>query len=102
MKPCIGIVLVVFLFGTLNLMAQSAQSSPAQPSDEIAALVMTSCSKCHDTQRVCKNIGKKNQGEWDTTVTRMIEKGAPLPIEKKDQVIEYLLTISPGSKPICE
>jgi len=102
MKPCIGIAMAVFLFVALSLTTLSTQSSSAQSDDGIAALVMTSCSKCHDTQRVCKNIGKKNQGEWDTTVTRMIEKGAPLPIENKDQVIEYLLTISPGSKPICE
>ena len=102
MKTCIGIVMAVFLFGALSLAAQSAESSSAQPSDEIAALAMTSCSKCHDTKRICKNIGIKNQEEWDKTVTRMIEKGAPLPLERKDQVIEYFLSVSPGSKPICE
>ncbi len=103
MKPCIGIVMAVFLFGALILTAQStATSSSAQSDDEIAALVMTSCSKCHDTKRVCKNIGKKNREEWDTTVTRMIEKGAPLPLEKKDEALDYLTALSPGSKPICE
>ena len=102
MKPCIGIVLVVFLSGALILTAQSTASSSAQSDDEIAPLVMTSCSKCHDTKRICKNIGKKNREEWDTTVTRMIEKGALLPLERKDQALDYLTALSPGSKPICE
>jgi hypothetical protein len=102
MKPCIGIFMAIFLFGALSLTTPRAESSSAQLNDEIAALVMTSCSKCHDTKRICKNIGEKNREEWDKTVTRMIEKGALLPLEKKDQAIEYFLSASPGSKPICE
>ena len=101
MKPFIGLVMAIFLFGVVSLTAQSAAEPPAQSYDEISSLVMITCSKCHNTERICKNIREKNLKELDTTVTRMIEKGAALPVEKKDLAIDYLLSLEKGSKPIC-
>jgi cytochrome c5 len=102
MKLCIGIVMAIFLFGAVSLTALSTAETAAQSDDESASLVMTTCTKCHNAKRICKNLGEKNQEEWDKTVTRMIKKGAQLPIEKKGLVIEYFLSQTPGSKPLCE
>jgi len=98
MKVCIGMILIIFLFCAVSPSALSAAENP----DEIASLVMTTCTKCHDTKRICKNIEKKTRDEWDSTVTRMIEKGAGLTVEDKEQVVGYFFSLTPGSKPLCE
>ena len=102
MKVCIGMIMIIFLFCAVTLAALNAADNPATSHDEIASLVMTTCTKCHDTKRICKNIEKKTRDEWDTTVTRMIKKGARLSVEDKDQVVGYFFSLTPGSKPLCE
>jgi hypothetical protein len=101
MKICIAIAIGIFFLLTLSLASAVTSQTSARETDDAQSLVMTACTKCHDTNRVCKYIGEKSREKWDKTVSRMIEKGAELPQDKKDLVIDYLLSLELGSKPVC-
>ncbi len=55
-----------------------------------AALLAERCSVCHSTERVTQ--AHKTADEWDTTVTRMISKGAQLTEAEKSALVDYLAT----------
>ncbi len=65
-------------------------------------IVMKACSACHDTGKVCKSLGKKDNEAWLKVVNRMVQKGAA--VEKADipLVTDYLSGLTPGSKPVCK
>jgi hypothetical protein len=101
MKTIISIAIGIFFLSTLCLASNITSLTSAKETDDAQSLVMTACTKCHDTNKICKKIGKKSREKWDKTVSRMIKKGAELPEDKKDLVIDYLLSLEPGSKPVC-
>lgn len=53
-----------------------------------ASLLDARCSGCHSADRVKRE--RKSREQWAETVTRMIGKGAPLAVEEKIVLIEYL------------
>lgn len=101
MKECISIVMGIFLLGTISIAAQTPPQTSPQSDDMAAALIASSCTRCHGMDKICKKLGKKDRKNWDKTVTRMIKKGADLPVENKGLVVDYLLSLKSGSKPIC-
>ena len=52
-------------------------------------LIQVRCSSCHDLNKVFRD---KNADQWPMTVDRMINKGAVLNVQERDQVIDYLQT----------
>jgi glyoxylase-like metal-dependent hydrolase (beta-lactamase superfamily II) len=58
---------------------------------ELASLVNTACSSCHSLDRV--NNKKADRDGWATTVERMRDKGADIPDEQVEDVIDYLAKI---------
>jgi hypothetical protein len=51
-------------------------------------LVEERCTKCHGLDRI-ESVGKTSE-EWETTVKRMVGKGANLNAEEQAAVVEYL------------
>ncbi len=64
--------------------------------------IATACSKCHNTQRVCANLGVKDKAAWEATVTRMMAKGAAVSAQEKPGVVEWLASQKAGAKPVCQ
>lgn len=64
--------------------------------------VASACSKCHNTKRICAGLGGKDQAAWDSTVTRMIGKGAQVGEKEKAAVVAWLAAQKPGAKPVCD
>ena len=55
-------------------------------------LVDNECSKCHGIKIVYNT--NKNSAEWKKTLDVMIQKGANIKPEEKDDVIKYLKTLN--------
>ncbi|PLY00515.1 MAG: hypothetical protein C0622_08680 [Desulfuromonas sp.] len=53
-----------------------------------ATLLEKRCSVCHSAER--PKSKQKTAEQWDTTVTRMIKKGARLTAEEKQVLVDYL------------
>lgn len=67
-----------------------------------AGTVMSACTKCHNTQRICANLGAKDKAAWNTTVIRMMGKGAQVSEAEKPAVVDWLAAQQPGAKPVCQ
>lgn len=86
------------LLATVALVGLTALSATAQ---DPARTVTSACSKCHDTKRVCANLGVKDAAAWNVTVTRMMGKGAQVSEAEKADVVGWLAAQQPGAKPVC-
>ncbi|EGY25552.1 hypothetical protein DA2_2270 [Desulfovibrio sp. A2] len=91
-------LLVAAAFTGLAALSFTAPASAQDP----AATVMSACSKCHNTQRICANLGVKDKTAWNTTVTRMMGKGAQVSEADKPAVVEWLAAQQAGAKPVCQ
>jgi mono/diheme cytochrome c family protein len=90
----IPVVAFVFLLAATAVLAgcKSSAVNPAPTTvsgtQDGAALLQERCSVCHSTDRVTQ--AKKTKAEWDTTVTRMVGKGAQLSDAEKQILVDYL------------
>ena len=91
-------LLVAAAFVGLAALSFTAPASAQDP----ASTVMSACSKCHNTQRICANLGVKDKAAWNTTVTRMMGKGAQVSEADKPAVVEWLAAQQAGAKPVCQ
>lgn len=95
-----ALILVVVLFltactspATTAPSVENSQVPPAagvQPAGNLdgAALLDQRCSACHSPDRAKQ--APRSKGEWETTVTRMIGKGAQLNDAEKQTLVDYL------------
>ena len=58
------------------------------PALDGAALLESRCTACHNLDRVKQ--AKKTQAQWESTVNRMIQKGAQLTDAEKAILLQYL------------
>jgi cytochrome c5 len=77
-------------------------AAPTVGAQDPAGTVMSACTKCHNTQRICANLGAKDKAAWNTTVTRMMGKGAQVSEAEKPAVVDWLAAQQPGAKPVCQ
>lgn len=80
----------------------AASWAGAAQAQDASQAVMSACTKCHNAQRICSNLGVKDQAAWEATVTKMIAKGAQVTDKEKPAVVAYLAGLKPGAKPVCE
>lgn len=97
----LGLVFIVFLFLFLSGFPSCAKL-PSQQVGDPQSLVMTACTACHDTQRICNALGKKDKDAWTQTVTRMVGKGAAIDKGSIAEVVDFLSSLKPGTPPICK
>ncbi|PKN11863.1 MAG: hypothetical protein CVU69_10315 [Deltaproteobacteria bacterium HGW-Deltaproteobacteria-4] len=63
-------------------------SIAAAPAKDGASLLEQRCSVCHPAAR--PKAAKKTPAEWESTVSRMMGKGAQLSGEEKKALVEHL------------
>ena len=86
----------LFQFGFSSCASAPPEENPLQ------SLVMTACTACHDTQRICDALGKKDGNAWIQTITRMKGKGAAVDQDKIPGLADFLSTLKPGTPPVCK
>jgi cytochrome c5 len=74
----------------ISLLVFASMTVLAQPTGK--SIVDEECSKCHDTKRIYS--ANKNPSEWESTVNRMIKKGAKIKPEEKAELLKYLNTLN--------
>ena len=82
----------------LMVLAASAAALPQDGGDTVLAV----CTRCHDTKRICKNLGKRDAAWWSAKVGLMIGKGAALDPQGKEAVVAWLGSRKAGDRPVCE
>jgi cytochrome c5 len=103
MWKSLGMVLVVvFIAAVMFSLSGFSSCAQSQQKQDPQSLVMTACSACHDTGRICDALGKKDKDAWGLTVTRMMGKGAAIDQESLPGVVDFLANLNPGSQPICK
>lgn len=81
MKKVLSVLTGGILFGVF-----CAGFAFAQPAGK--AIAANACTKCHSLKRVESAL--KNAAEWETTLDRMIKKGAKVKPEEREEVLKYL------------
>lgn len=69
---------------------------------DIGHAVKTNCTRCHSSKRICLNVGVKSKSAWESTINKMIGKGAKLPQSRVGEAVDYLSTLKPGTGPLCQ
>ena len=90
------VITIVFLLAITAAIAGCASSSPsAEPTQASASVVLDGatllqerCSVCHSADNARQ--AQKTADAWQTTVTRMISKGAKLTDDEKTVLVDYL------------
>jgi competence ComEA-like helix-hairpin-helix protein len=81
-----------------NAAAQSAPAEPTLPDGPGKAIILKSCTTCHDAQQATSKPGTAD--EWTQTVNDMLSKGADLSDDDVTTVVQYLAAhFGPASKP---
>lgn len=104
MKKYLGMLMVPVFALCFSLFASgfsTCSEEPSQPKGDPTGTVMSACSACHSTQKVCDALGKKDKAAWTQTVDRMVGKGAAINKDSIPAVVELLAGLAPGTKPIC-
>ncbi len=94
--PVIGVTVIILFAGVIVLCDVDARQQVDPQST-----VMTKCTACHTTRRICDNLGEKDREEWIRTVSEMVSKGADVAEQDIPVVAEYLANLEPGSEPVC-
>jgi hypothetical protein len=78
-----GLILAVSL-------AMFSLPAPGFSAPDGKAVMEDRCGSCHGLEKVTK--ASKDRAGWETTVTRMMGKGAALNAEEKAALIDYLVS----------
>jgi hypothetical protein len=76
------------LFGLALTFGFTGISIAAAPAKDGASLLEERCSVCHPAAR--PKAAQKTPAEWESTVSRMIGKGAQLTAGEKKVLVDYL------------
>lgn len=94
-RKIFAVVFVTVFLGIFSLAGIGGAS-------DMGTVVKKACSSCHSSKRTCINLGVKNAEAWETTVKRMVDKGARLTPDQVKPVIDYLTGLAHGSGPLCD
>jgi cytochrome c5 len=86
-KLLLGMV-VLFLVAASVLSACGGGTSEEPVSIDGETLLQERCTECHGLERTTS--AQKTRAEWDSTVTRMVNKGAELSDEEQAVLVDYL------------
>ncbi len=66
------------------------EQEATEADDDVEALIVDRCSACHSADRVFN--ADKSESEWGATIDRMVDYGADVNQEEKNQMIEWLIS----------
>lgn len=92
---------IAAVFLLLPAVFSPVEAPRAQRRDDPSAIVMTACTVCHSTERICGKLGEKDAGEWTRTIEWMKARGADVASEDIPALAQYLAGLEPGSRPVC-
>lgn len=92
MRYLLAATLCVMVFSVAGIVGAS----------DIGGVVKQACTKCHSSKRICLNLGVKSGPAWQSTVKKMVGKGAQLPGERVEEAASYLSGLAPGAGPLCQ
>lgn len=77
--------------------------APTVAEDSPMTLVMTHCTRCHSTQRICNRLGAYDLSGWTETITTMLAKQdrGLLDDGEKARMANYLAQLPKGARPVC-
>jgi hypothetical protein len=82
-------VLLIAVLAFLAVACTKGIGESAAPSSlDGKTLVQERCTQCHDLARV--EAARKTREEWQSTVDRMVSKGARLNQAEEEAVVQYL------------
>jgi len=96
LKALVAAALILLLSTLLAACGSTNQQDGGQSTPsalDSKTLVEERCIKCHGLDQV-ENTSKTRE-EWETTVKRMVSKGADLSAEEQAAVVEYLAETYP-------
>ena len=70
------------------LVAYLAQNHGPVPAGAGRAILLNTCTRCHDLKRI--RLGRRSPEEWEETLGAMLNEGAPLSEEQFPVIHEYL------------
>jgi cytochrome c553 len=91
--------LMIFVVGSYALLMLASLVSAQVSAGKLAA---EKCSACHDTARICDNLGRRAPDVWRQTVERMRGNGAQIADADAEAIAEYISTAKPGNKRLCK
>lgn len=94
-------IFIIALFLATAAFISSVGGADTDSSAADAKLIMTQCTRCHDSARICAGLGVKDAAQWRATVGRMVSKGAELKGDQIESTAAYLSGLPKGSGPIC-
>ncbi|MBF0573124.1 MAG: hypothetical protein HQK69_05125 [Desulfamplus sp.] len=85
---------VFVVIGAIIFISLCITMRPAQSAEDYGALIKNSCVSCHGLKKICGEVGKADNKEWEEIITRMAKKAAKKNIvltnEQQTGMVTYL------------
>jgi len=91
----VALIPVLVIFVLLKVPAISGKT-------ESKALFLKKCTHCHNTERICRYIGRRNPLVWRKTIEWMQSKGAKVDNTEKSTISMYLGTLQRHKADFCK
>jgi CO dehydrogenase/acetyl-CoA synthase alpha subunit len=89
MRLGFSVAALVLPVAVIAATAPTKKASSAFPAGPAMAKVAAACSTCHARDIVLN--AKKSRAQWETSLDRMIDRGAKVSDADYDQVVDYLV-----------
>ena len=90
--PILLLPVTASLLGTLPLQADD---------DPCRSLTDMYCTRCHNNERICDSLGKKDEAAWQATIKVMGEYG-DIDQATQDQVLTCVSKMEKGELAVCK
>jgi hypothetical protein len=70
--------------------------------DNCAELLNSKCTECHNLNRVCQKVGKKDEKRWARTISRMEKHGTKLSAAENKGILACLAEPTPSTLQLCK
>jgi uncharacterized membrane protein len=84
-----GLILLTLIVACAQT-AEPEVESPETETTDTRALIVDRCSDCHSADRVF-NANYTTEAEWSDVIDDMIDKGAEVSPEEKEEMIDFLV-----------
>lgn len=94
-KIILPILLLSIIVSLLSILPLQAGDDPCRN------LTVMYCTRCHDTERICDSLGKKDEAAWQETIKVMAEYG-DIDQATQDQLLICVSKMENGESAVCK
>ena len=76
--------------------------SVSKSADNCAELLNNKCTECHNLERICRKIGRKDEKRWTRMIKRMLKNGAKLSDSEKIEMLNCLVDQTLSTIQLCK